>query len=178
MIEKNGFKIRALRTDDWQLFREVRLRALKSEPGKFGSNYQKELHYSEDEWKSWFDQYDRCTFGLFKDEKMIGVTGIVTSKEDPNNAALIASYIDKEYRRQGLSRLFYEARLRWAAAQPHLKKVLVSHRESNTSSGAANQAFGFIPIGRRSKDWPDGAKEDEILYELKTNDIRKAFNLE
>jgi RimJ/RimL family protein N-acetyltransferase len=108
-------------------------------------------------------------FGLFEGRKLIGITGVFTDRGDSSGATAIfaMSFIEPEYRRRGLSRLLYEARLDWVRAQPQFERVVVTHRESNEASGHANQAFGFNRVGRESRTWPDGAVEDDIIYELR-----------
>jgi hypothetical protein len=47
-----------------------------------------------------------------------------------------------------------------------LKRLKVSHRESNTISKAANQRFGFKYSYRESVKWLDGTTEDALYYIL------------
>ena len=175
-IDKDGFVIRPLVSDEWKILRDFRLHALQTEPGVFSSNFNKEKQYSEDEWKNWLTPTNRCTFGLFNSKEIVGITGIITSQEHPESAILIASYIKQEFRGQKLSYLFYKARLSWASERPELKKILVSHRESNEASRRANQTFGFHPTTRQTKTWPDGKTEDQIFYELPTSEIAKILS--
>ena len=71
-----------------------------------------------------------------------------------------------EHRGKGLSRLLYEARLSWAAQRPQLKRLRIGHRETNHSSMAANQRYGFKFVWRESLSWPDGSMDDVLYYEL------------
>ncbi len=77
------------------------------------------------------------------------------------------SYLLPEYRGRGLSRLFYEARLRWIVEQERFERVVVSHRRSNEPSKRANERFGFVMTGTARTTWPDGTDDDELLYELR-----------
>ncbi|MGZ9097214.1 MAG: GNAT family N-acetyltransferase [Micavibrio sp.] len=167
--------IRPLQSSEWVLLQEIRLKALKTNPQVFSSSYETEKNLSPDEWKSWLTQDNKCVFGLFDQQKIIGLTSIFTLRDDPTGqtALLATSYIEPEYRGQGLSRMFYEARLGWVKTQPQFRKIVVSHRESNEASRRANQSFGFQYIGRRPHIWPDGVSEDEIMYELKAEDLQK-----
>ena len=167
-MKKDNTEIRKLGPDDWALFRDMRLFALKTEPGKFSSNYDLESAFPEQEWRDRLSSPVRAFFGLFKDGHLAGITGIARVDQDIQSPemVLIASFLKPDYRRQGLSRMFYEARLDWAAKQPGVKKVIVSHRESNVASERANQAFGFVMTGKEMMEWPDGVKENQILYAL------------
>ena len=42
-------------TDDWMLWRELRLRALLESPGAFGSTYDRELRFTESDWTGRLD---------------------------------------------------------------------------------------------------------------------------
>lgn len=170
-MKKDNMEIRKLEADDWALFRDIRLFALKTEPGKFSSNYALESAFPEQEWRGRLSSPARAFFGLFDQGQIAGITGIARVDQDMESpeVVLIASFLRPEYRRQGLSRMFYEARLDWAAEQPGVKSVLVSHRESNRASERANQAFGFVMTGKEMMEWPDGVKENQVLYKLDIN---------
>ncbi len=170
-MTKDNTTIRQLTPSDWQIFRDLRLYALKSEPGKFSSNYTLESGFSEETRRDRLAPPLRAYFGLFDQGKLVGITGAIRNNGDAQatDIILVASYIMPEYRGQGLSRKFYKARLEWAAQQPGVIRVLVSHRESNDASRRANQAFGFVRTGAEMKIWPDGIEENDVSYEL---DIR------
>jgi len=160
--------IRALDPSDWHAFREIRLLALQTEPGVFFSSYLAELALAPQDWQERIAGAGRVVFGLFAGDELIGITGVVTDRDDPTGttAMLAMSYIRPEHRGRGLTALFYEARLRWIAAQPRFTRAIVSHRASNTASARAIQRHGFIRVGHAARTWPDGTTEDEVRYEL------------
>ncbi|HSD78057.1 MAG TPA: hypothetical protein VLA98_11655, partial [Solirubrobacteraceae bacterium] len=51
MTAPDGVAIRAATLDDWESYREVRLAALRTDPGVFGSRYEDERRRSDDEWR-------------------------------------------------------------------------------------------------------------------------------
>jgi RimJ/RimL family protein N-acetyltransferase len=160
--------IRPLEAADWERFRDIRLFALRTERGVFSSSYEREVEFAPEEWQKRLVDPGQRAFGLFDDAVLIGITGVVTAREDrtASTALLVMSYIRPEHRGQGLSALFYEARLDWIKAQPQFSRVLVSHRESNEASRRANQRYGFAVVHRVPRSWPDGTTEDEVFYEL------------
>jgi RimJ/RimL family protein N-acetyltransferase len=160
--------IRPLDPADWQAFREIRLSALQTEPGVFFSSYLAELALEPPEWQARIAGPGRVVFGLFAGDDLIGITGVVTDRDDPTGttAMLAMSYIRPDYRGRRLTALFYEARLRWIAAQPHFTRAIVSHRASNTASARAILRAGFTRIGHGARTWPDGTTEDEVRYEF------------
>ena len=166
--------IQRLTSTDWQLYRDIRLRALGSDPRSFGSSFDRENTYSQQEWQSRLDNPDVAVFGLFAGLEIIGVTGISVKREDPAKrwARLWGSWIDPAYRGCGYSDLLYNARLDWARAHPTIEWIEVSHRDGNETSRRANQRHGFVFTHRTPYAWADGGKEDEIFYQLrvKNND--------
>jgi RimJ/RimL family protein N-acetyltransferase len=164
----NSITIRRFDPSEWRLFREFRLAALKAAPGVFATAYEEALARSPEEWRDTICGPDHQVFGLFDGQSLIGITAAFTSREDPSGetALLAMSFIIPEYRGRGLSRLLYDARLDWIRAQPQFRRVVVGHRASNEVSRRANQHYGFVPIERNHRVWPDGSSEDEIQYEL------------
>jgi RimJ/RimL family protein N-acetyltransferase len=165
----SSITIRPLEVAEWPQLRDLRLRALEDTPGAFSATYDEAVRRSETEWRAMLTDPTRRVFGLFDGDTMIGITGVLTSREDSSGqtAVLVMSYIVREYRGRGLSRMLYEARLAWARAHPKLNRIVVSHRESNEASRRANQRHGFVPTGQISpRVWPDGVTEGEVFYEL------------
>ncbi|MES2626887.1 MAG: hypothetical protein V4628_16495 [Pseudomonadota bacterium] len=48
----NNVNIRVLQEDDWQLYKLLRLSALQESPDSFGSTYEREFGFPDDEWIS------------------------------------------------------------------------------------------------------------------------------
>jgi RimJ/RimL family protein N-acetyltransferase len=161
--------IRPLERTEWSEFRDIRLLALKTNPGVFLATHEAAVERSPDEWKAMIGDEGRQVFGLFDESRLIGITGVYTASEDPSGstAVLVMSFILPEYRGRGLSKLFYEARLQWIRARPRFSRVIVSHRKSNEASRRANQRHGFQFIRHAPRTWPDGSTEDEAFYEMK-----------
>lgn len=161
--------IRPLTESDWPGLRAIRLAALRNEPGVYTAHYEVECAYADDVWRSLAAGDERTrVFGLFDGEALVGITGVLTSEDDPSGrtAVLWMSYIEPAYRGRGLSRRFYEVRLDWIRSQGSFDRVRVSHRRSNEPSRRANQRFGFKETGSSEMAWPDGGVEDKVSYEL------------
>lgn len=158
--------LRKLTPDDWQTHKAIRLEALQIEPQFFGGRYAEESARTDQEWIDQLAQEDYWAFwGLYDGDVCIGLTGAVELRADATCALLIASYIRKEYRNQGLSKLYYEARIEWARSKGY-KSVEVHHRANNLISKAANQKFGFQYWKTENVLWPDGSYDDSLFYRL------------
>lgn len=151
--------------DDWERVKAIRLEALQTDPGVYGSTYARESGYDEAAWRAWIASPGRCMFLLLEEEAPVGLTGVITDRDDPTTAVCVASYLKPAYRGQKLSRIFYQARIDWARGRGY-RRLVVGHRASNTASMRANQAFGFQETHREPHTWPDGTSEPEVLYEL------------
>jgi RimJ/RimL family protein N-acetyltransferase len=160
--------IRALQPSEWETLREFRLESLKAAPGVFSISYEAVAAQSPEDWKALAKGPDHQVFGLFDEDRIIGMTGVFRYGEDATGqtAQLVMSFILPQYRGRGLSSMFYDARLAWIRAQPQFRRVLVSHRKSNETSRRANQRHGFVQTKTAPHTWPDGETEDEVFYEL------------
>ncbi|NNF00585.1 MAG: GNAT family N-acetyltransferase, partial [Pyrinomonadaceae bacterium] len=107
--------IRQINKCDWQIFRSVRLKALKTDPNVFGSNFEKESKLTDQEWRDWINADNCCIFMLFDQQRPIGMTGIFTSeKESEKDSAFFwGSWLEPEYRQKGLSERMYKTRIKW-----------------------------------------------------------------
>jgi len=126
--------IRPLEKNDWAALRDLRLFALQTEPGVYCSSYEREGALGEADWITRIIGPGKRLFGLVAGNELVGITGVVPLSTDHwgATAELVMSYILPPYRRQGLSALLYDARLRWARAQPSLR-WLRSRIETRTS---------------------------------------------
>lgn len=157
-----SFYIRPFSSAQWQGLKTIRLEALLQNRGFFGSHYEREAAFTDEQWKVGTESTDVVFWGLYADELLIGMTGI---KRSGAGAVLIASYIKPAYRNKGLSALLYEARIDWAKANG-CKYIIVSHRTDNRASQAANQHFGFQCTHKENRLWPDGTEAEELFYRL------------
>jgi RimJ/RimL family protein N-acetyltransferase len=133
---------------EWDIFKSLRLQALRDEPGVFAATYDSAAALSPEEWQDTIQGPGHQVFGLFDGARLIGITAAFTWQEDPSGetALLAMSFIIPEYRGRGLSRLLYQARLDWIRAHSQFKRVVVFHRESNETSRRAIHRHGFSAV--------------------------------
>jgi GNAT superfamily N-acetyltransferase len=158
--------LRRLYVDDWQAMKAIRLEALERDSHFFGAKHSVEVLFTEEQWRARLtDDGSHAHWGLYDGNTCIGITGIAQAYDDSTAGYLIASYIRDTHRRQGLSALYYNARISWAREQGY-KYLLIGHRDINHASKAANQKFGFVYDRSESKLWPDGSVGDILVYKL------------
>jgi RimJ/RimL family protein N-acetyltransferase len=159
--------IRPLLPSEWETFRDLRLLALKSAPGMFESTYAQAATRSEADWRALLSGERQQIFAMFDGDKLIGIAGVFTAKDDPATAHLVMDFILPEHRGRKLWQLMYQARLDWVRSHKTFRRAVVAARESNAPSLGAMRAAGFRETRRETHIWPDGATEDEIWFELR-----------
>ncbi|WP_418359559.1 GNAT family N-acetyltransferase [Sphingobacterium detergens] len=105
-MKKENYVLRRLAPAQWQDYKKIRLEALHTDPGVFGSNYQREAAYSQQDWVALLENQNCAIFGLYDHEAIVGLTGVVVDRDDASNAILIASFVREPHRGKGLSRLY------------------------------------------------------------------------
>lgn len=165
------FSIRQLTKEDWQLYKSLRIQAVKADPTVFAFTLEYEMSHTDEHWQDGLSNPAVAIFALFDDDKPIGMTGIAMMPEEKakDTAKLWGSWIAKDYRRRGLSDYIYKARIEWAQNHPTCRTIIVSHRESNAASKGANQRHGFVWTHNAERIWPDGKNENEVFYKLELN---------
>lgn len=165
---RDNYSLQRMLPSQWREYKSIRLEALKTNSEMFGSNYDKEFLYNENDWTSLLENDSRAMFALYHSKLLVGLSGITLKKDDATTAIMIASFIKLPYRGKGLSKLFYQARIEWAR-QKKCKSIIVSHRFGNAPSKAANQQFGFKYSHAEQVKWPDGVWAEELIYLLELN---------
>lgn len=156
-------EVRQLTESDWALYRELRLEALRSEPGVYSSSYALESGEPDHFWRERLSSSTSATFLLSAGADPLGITSVFTP--DGIHAHFVATYIRPEFRGRRFSHYLYEARIAWAR-RAGCRVAVISARASNLPSQRANARFGFKLTHREPKVWPDGGREDEIHHEL------------
>lgn len=156
--------------EEWRFYKSIRLKALLSDPGVFGSSHALEAFEPDAKWQKALVSPDIGVFGVFHFGDVIGMTGIVLDRNDRSTAKLWGSWLEPKWRDRGLSQKMYAARIDWARRHPDVQRIVVSHRESNTASKMANQKHGFAFTHKSEHVWRDGVTEPEVFYVLAVKD--------
>ncbi len=162
---KSGYSLRRLWPADWRSYKSIRLDALATNPGVYGSNLLRESGFPDEQWQQRLAQSGGAFWGLFFEKELVGLTGVFNDPEHPEEAKFIASFIRPLHRGKGLSALFYAARIDWAKENA-LERVTVSHRAGNESSRAAILRAGFRFTHSENQRWPDGQDAEHLFYTL------------
>lgn len=96
-------KIRVLTVDDCQIWKDIRLEALRNSPENFGSAYEEELNWSNADFQEGLTKSN--IFGAFIDNKLAACAGIysLTSLKTKHRGVIWGMYTRPEYRKQGVA---------------------------------------------------------------------------
>ncbi|MGL5858809.1 MAG: GNAT family N-acetyltransferase [Angustibacter sp.] len=102
--------VRALGGEDWQTYRQLRLRALQEDPQAFVSSFDQEKEYEEALWRLRMARSVRLVAAL--DEEPVGVVSIGQADDDAAVAELFGLWVAEPQRGAGVA-----MRLTQAAAE-------------------------------------------------------------
>jgi ribosomal protein S18 acetylase RimI-like enzyme len=143
-------EIRRLRTDEADLLRDVRLRALADAPWAFGSSHARELAYTAERWQWFADQTDAATYVATEGDAAVGMAGGFVP-EGGDGVQLWGMWVAPEARGRGLGRGLVEAVLAWARERGAPALVLeVTDTEAARPAAALYRSLGFEPTGERA----------------------------
>lgn len=147
--------VRRVVPEDWSALRELRLRALTTDPLAFGSTVAREAAYPDELWK---ERTERAALSATSSQwiaatpsgRLVG-TAVVAEME--GRLHVFAMWVEPEFRNAGLGRRLLDSGLRWAEEKFAGRDV---HLEVNPGQAAAvrlyeSRGFRFVgeprPIG-------------------------------
>lgn len=123
--------------DDWQLWRDIRLEALGSDPEEFGSTLAREQGYTEQDWRNL----------LVEGVKVVACdpdpVGMVASTPKPDGLYLFSMWVRDSHRGRGLGEALVREVLTWAAAHGW-KVVRLRVWEDNLPARRLYKRLGFV----------------------------------
>ncbi len=143
--------VRALKPDDWQTTRSLRLAALLDAPGAFGGSYEETSQRSEQEWREW--PANGQAYAVWRDSDPVGMACWVQKREDTTVGHLIAMWVAPQARGSGAAGVLIDAIAQHARGQRNSFLELAVYK-SNPAAQRAYLKCGFADLGQ-SEQWPD-----------------------
>ena len=108
-------RVRRIGPDDWQAFRDLRLRALAAEPWAFGSTLAREQAFTEAHWKQriFRDSPDAPAMTWVAERRGSPPLGMVASARMDGTFHIFAMWVAPERRREGIAGRLLDEALRW-----------------------------------------------------------------
>ncbi|MDN5893856.1 MAG: GNAT family N-acetyltransferase [Nocardioides sp.] len=133
--------IRSLVPDDWETWRDLRLRSLADAPDSFGSTSAREQCFSEADWR---DRLMATPVVAFVDGTPAAMGGAFHGGEEW--AHIIAMWTAPQFRRMGLSRMVLDELVRQIRGQG--RRVVLDVTRGNAAARTAYERYGFVATGR------------------------------
>jgi ribosomal protein S18 acetylase RimI-like enzyme len=134
--------------DDWEVVRDIRLRALADSPSAFASSLDEERDRPAEFWGARLAAADASTFLALEAGTAVGLVTVFRTSEHPSRASLVSMWVAPERRGRRLGRALVERVVTWAGARG-AKTVELWVTDSNEAARALYEATGFRPTGER-----------------------------
>jgi ribosomal protein S18 acetylase RimI-like enzyme len=134
--------------DDWEAFRDVRLRSLADAPQAFASRYDDWVAAPEQRWRSRLTDVPLTLLARAEDDTVGVVSGVPDGEE---SVQLISMWVDPVARGTGVATALIDAVVEWAAEQQRSAYLMV--RSDNARAISVYKRAGFVDRGVPD-DWP------------------------
>ena len=147
-------RLQRISSDDWPLWREVRLEALREAPYAFSSLLAEWMGKGDTEtrWRARLDAVP-CNLLAIVESRPVGqVSG--TAIDDAGQVELISLWVAPEQRGQGVGAALIEGIVHWGVEQG-ARRIVLSVKRSNAGAIAAYERAGFQRAGpaEESDEW-------------------------
>ena len=147
--------------DQWQLFRELRLRALREAPYAFGSRYDDWVDAPESRWRERLTGVPLNLVARRGDELLGMASGSLNGDDE---AWLISMWVDPAARGTGAFAALVEAVVEWASAAGRSTCLMV--RSDNARAIAAYARAGFVDLGIPPGQDPSEPPENRMVHTM------------
>ncbi|MFG1798511.1 GNAT family N-acetyltransferase [Nocardia sp. NPDC049149] len=141
-------KVKQLTPDDWQLDREIALKAFASAPAEYKTTFKEALDFPDDEWRRTVQGY-HAEFVALQDGKPIGMVA-AAKHERPDTVLLKSMFVVPEARGSGVADRLVESVVDWAWDNGY-RRVALWVREENLSAESVYLRHGFGWTGREEE---------------------------
>ena len=147
-IDWVSIALRRATSDDWQAYREIRLRALREAPDAYGSMLERELEFDEALWRSRSgDSY--LLFAMVDGRVVASVAGI-PDRHESGSREVVGMWVDPEVRGRGAAASLLEALVAWAMLEG-APAIALWVTDGNDVARRVYERGGFVATGQREQ---------------------------
>lgn len=158
-------EVRQTGAADWEVLRELRLRALADAPDAFASTLEKEAAFLEEVWRQRAEGgAGSGSFIACEDGGGIGMARIFAEADTPGRMHLVGMWVDPRHRRRGVAKALVEQAVRWAEER-RAREVILWVVDRNLPARRLYERAGFRPTGER-QPLPSNPALTESLFRL------------
>lgn len=155
-------KIRRLVNGDESVLREIRLRALLDSSSAYGSSYEREHQFTDDDWRNRLARADAATFVCKQDDGI--AIGLVTGAVDDDFANvgwLYSMWVEPTKRGIGVAGRLIDEIIAWSKLQ-NCTSIHLHVTDGNTSAERTYEKRGFRRTGTTLLRERDNVTEFEM----------------
>lgn len=153
--------IRRIQIGEADLYKKVRLAALRDAPYAFSSTYESALNRSDEIWREHADSTalgsDRVTFIAFSGDVPVGIMALYQLEDQADVGELLQVWVAPEHRCTGLARDLMDAVFAWAGTNNFLR-ILAGVTSSNVGAVKFYTKYGFSIIDGSSSPDSEGVR--------------------
>jgi GNAT superfamily N-acetyltransferase len=158
-------EIRRVAADEWERFRDIRLRALGDAPFAFGSTLAREQERPAAEWRERLGRRDGAMFACVDGDAWLGIAGAYADPDVPALVWVVSMWVAPEGRRRGAGRRLLDTCVAWARRHG-ATEVRLWVTTTNEPARALYEAAGFEPTGA-TQPLPSDPSLDELELSLR-----------
>lgn len=139
--------IRLLGPEDVEIFRRIRLEALRAEPDSFASSTVDWEKLSDDEWRQRITA--GAVFVAFRDGDPVGIMGLLRERASKmaHRATVVMVYMRESLRGSGLAKMLLERLIEHARSQG-IRQLELSVSAENAKAIGFYSRQDFVKVGR------------------------------
>lgn len=145
----SNLKIKVIKNQDWQVYRDTRLVALKDSPDAFGSTFEQASKIPDSGWQTRIQQLDLKTnlpLMAFVDAKPAGMIWSTFHEQEPDTAYIYQMWVAPEFRGLGISRTLLSEAITWATKK-RAGQVKLAVTLGDTPARKLYDSAGFVAYG-------------------------------
>lgn len=145
-----SLQARVCTVEDWESWRDLRLRSLVDSPHAYGSTLEREQAFTEQDWRGrvvgWTDPAEAVAGPavlVHADDEPVGMGG--GFRDEPGMLHVVAMWTDPAWRGHGVGRLVLDTLRTWADERG--LRLYLDVEASNTSARRLYERYGFEATG-------------------------------
>ena len=131
--------------DSWQTWRDIRLRSLRESPDAFGSTYEREVAFTETDWRQRLGGAGPCVLVTSGEDPVAMGAGWC---HEPGRLMVVAMWTDPKVRGRGIGTRVLDEIVGWAREHDLRPELWVA--DGNPAARAVYESYGFVADGEAS----------------------------
>lgn len=141
-------------TEEWPLYKAIRLEALRTEPHAFGSTFESMQAKPDDYWTERLADPDSTILFALDGAACVGMVAAFNT-EEPHTSHLISMYVSPASRGNGAGRLLASTLVEELRKQG-TKQVRLDVNDSQSAAMRLYTSLGFVPVAQKQLTRDDG----------------------